>query len=66
VSVALLAEVCPCGRGLEISDAQVQVQQHEILFLLAQDQDVELSAPPAPWLPACHLASHQDDNGLRL
>ena len=33
---------------------------------LPLDQDVELSAPPAPSLPTrCH-ASHGDDNGLNL
>ena len=37
------------------------------LFMLSQDPDIELSATsPAPCLPACHHASHHDDNGLDL
>jgi hypothetical protein len=32
--------------------------------LLPVDQDVELSAPPAPSLLACCHASHHNDNGL--
>jgi hypothetical protein len=36
------------------------------VFCLHLDKDVELSAPPAPCLPAhCH-ASCNDDNGLNL
>jgi hypothetical protein len=31
------------------------------------DEDVELSAPPAPCLPGyCHAPSRLDDNGLKL
>lgn len=34
--------------------------------MLITDQDVELSLPPAPWLPAyCHV-SHHDNKGLDL
>jgi hypothetical protein len=33
---------------------------------LSSEQDVELSAPPAPFLPGCCHASCHDDNGLNL
>jgi hypothetical protein len=37
-----------------------------VSFWLPLGQDVELSAPPAPFLPAlCHASCH-DDNGLNL
>jgi hypothetical protein len=41
---------------------------HETVFSwLLLDQDVELSAPPAPCLPGCCChASCLDDNGLNL
>jgi len=35
-------------------------------LLLLVDQDVELSAPPAPCLPVHRHASCRDDNGLNL
>jgi hypothetical protein len=37
-----------------------------IFSWLPSNQDVELLAPPALWLPACCHASHLDDNGLNL
>ena len=52
--------------GFEVSYAQATPSVTHNLFLLPADQDVELSAPPAPCLPArCH-ASHHGDNGLNL
>jgi hypothetical protein len=36
------------------------------LFLLLGNQDLELSAPPAPCRPTCCHPSHHDDNGLNL
>jgi hypothetical protein len=36
------------------------------LFLLPSDQDAELSAPPAPCLPAHLVAFWHDDNELNL
>jgi hypothetical protein len=60
--VALLEELCHC----EVSYAQAAPSVAHS-FLLPADQDVELSASPAPpCLPACHHASHYDDNGLNL
>ena len=51
--MALLEEVCHCGGWV-------------LFFCSSSEQDIELSAPPAPCLPGyCH-ASHQDDNGLNL
>ena len=40
---------------------------HQIVFSwVPSEQDVELSAPPAPCLPGCCSAFHLDDNGLTL
>jgi hypothetical protein len=34
--------------------------------VLPMDQDVKLSAPPAPCLPTCYYGPYLDDNGLNL
>ena len=39
---------------------------HVSLFLLPADPDAELSAPSAPYLPACHHAFLREENGLPL
>jgi hypothetical protein len=50
------------GSDFEVSVAQVTPSvAHLLFFLLAADPDVELLAPPAPCLPACHHASYHDD-----
>jgi hypothetical protein len=66
VVVALLEKACHCReRGCEVLSAQAMSSVECILLLLPADQDVELSAPsPAPSLPTCCHASHDDDNGL--
>ena len=77
--VALLGEEWPYWRrcGLVRESTSQESQSFEVTYaqarpsvaydlLLLSDQDVELSAPPAPYLPAhCH-ASYHDDNGLNL
>lgn len=35
-------------------------------LLLPLDQVVALTAPPAPSMPACYHASHNDDNRVNL
>ena len=53
--------------GLEVSYAQAMSSAVHSLLRLPVDQDAELSAPsPALCLPACHHASHHDDNGQNL
>jgi hypothetical protein len=58
------------GRALKASSAQALPSVDETLLLVSSwtpsDQDVELSAPPAPCLPGCCRASHHDVNGLNL
>jgi hypothetical protein len=59
--VPLLEEVYHWRVGFELSEAQAKIS--DSLFLLHSNLDIELSAPPAPGLPAC---CHHDDNGLNL
>lgn len=40
--------------------------QKIVSFWLSLDQDVELSASSAPYLPVCSHTSHHDDNRLNL
>jgi hypothetical protein len=62
-SKAMLTEVDLCEEGIE----NLLLATWEIaLFCLPLEQDVELSAPPAPYLPGCCHASLLDDNGLNL
>jgi hypothetical protein len=66
VGVALLKEVCHCGGGLSIS-YMLKLGELWHSLLLSADQNVELSAPPlVSCLPACHYASHHDNNELNL
>jgi hypothetical protein len=58
-SVALLKEVCHCGRGLM---TLVLAAWKTVFCWQPSDEDVELSAPPSPCLPGCCL----DDAGLNL
>ena len=52
--------------GFQVIYAQAMPTAVHSLLLLPVDQDVELSAPPAPCLPAhCHVSCH-GDNGLSL
>jgi hypothetical protein len=53
VGVTLLQEVWHCGGWAMRSSS-----------CLPLEQDVELSAPPAPYLPGRSGASHLDGNGL--
>jgi hypothetical protein len=65
VCVALLEEMCHCGVGFEVLDAQASPSVS--VSSDALDLHVELSAPsPAPRLPACHHVPHRDDKGLNL
>ena len=52
--------------GFEVSEAQARFSVS--LFLVPADRDVEelLAPSPGPCLPALHLASLHDDNGLNL
>ena len=71
--MALLEWVWPCWRkcvtveaGFEVSRFQALSSKARSLLQLPVDQDVELSAPPAPRLPGpCHASCH-DDNELNL
>lgn len=50
--------------GFEFSEAQTRSTGY-CLVLMPTDPDVELLAPsPAPRLPVCRHASHNEDNGL--
>jgi len=60
--VALLEEVCYCGSRLEVTYARATPTVAHGPLLQPADEDVELSAPPAPCLPGCC----HDDNGLNL
>ena len=60
--VALLEEMCNCRVDFET----LLISHLGASLLLPFDQDVELSAPPAPCLPGrCH-SSYLDDNGMDL
>jgi hypothetical protein len=48
------------GVGFGVLKAQVRPK------VLLADLDVELSPPPASYLPMCCPASHHADNGLNL
>ena len=62
VDVALLKEVHHWGRGWALS-----FQKSKPGSVLPVDLHVELSAtPPVPCLPACHMITCSDDNGLCL
>jgi hypothetical protein len=53
------------GWGFEVSYAKtIPNMEHSLLGLV--DQDLELSAPPAPCLPASCHGSCRDNNGLNL
>jgi hypothetical protein len=53
------------GMALWKSGFMLKIRLSDIvLFLLPADQDVELSAPLAPCLPACFHAFQHDNNGL--
>ena len=56
-------ELCP-GVGFKVSEAQARPSVS--LFLLSEVLNVELSAPPAPCLPACHHAFPHGVNELIL
>jgi hypothetical protein len=61
--VALLEEVCYCVMGFE---TLLLASWKPVFSWLPSEQDVELSAPPAPCLPgSCH-AFCLHDNGLNL
>ena len=61
VGMAPLEEVCHWGVGLDRS--KVSARPSVTLILMPVDQDTELSATsPAPYLHACCLASHHDNN----
>jgi hypothetical protein len=56
--------VCHCGGGLrELPPSCLRIP---VSSCLPSEQDVELSAPPAPCLAGCCHASCFDDNGLNL
>jgi hypothetical protein len=58
IGVALLEEVCHCGCGLKIL---VLAAWKPVFSCLPLDEDVELSAPPAPYLPG-----HSHDPALMI
>jgi hypothetical protein len=64
VGAALLEEVCHCGVGFETS--LLAAWETSSLSWLQLEQDVQLSAPPAPCLLGCCHVSHLDDIGLNL
>jgi hypothetical protein len=47
--VVLLEEVCHCGVGFEI----LLTTWEPVFSQQPSDEDIELSAPPAPCLPGC-------------
>jgi hypothetical protein len=53
VGVALLVKCVTVGAGCEASCAQAILSVAHSFLLLPGDQDVELSAPVGPCLPAC-------------
>ena len=65
LGVVLLEEVCHCG-GRLCSLIYAKVCLMTVSYLLPSDQDVELSAPRAPYLSACYYASCHEDNELNL
>lgn len=64
--MALLEEKCPVEAGFEVSYARALPSVKDSLLLVASVQDIELSVPPAPCLPALCHASHHGDTGLNL
>ena len=55
------------GVGFEVSDAQAMPSAAHSPLLLPEEPYIELSATsPAPCLPACHHASHNEDNEINL
>jgi hypothetical protein len=52
------------GMGFKVSEAQARPSVS--LFLLSEVLNVELSAPPAPCLPACHHTFPHGVNELIL
>ena len=61
-ALALVEEVS-MGVGFEVSEAQARPRGSPVFLLLPLNQDVELSVPPAPHLPAHHHASCHGNNG---
>jgi hypothetical protein len=61
VGVVLMEKVCHWEWGFEVSEAQARPKASLLPPV------IKLLAPfPVPCLPACHHASHHDNNGLNL
>jgi hypothetical protein len=54
------------GKDLRTPMLKIYPMWKTVPSLVPADQDVELSAPPAPYLPICCHASHHDDTGLNF